>query len=159
MSGKRWIWGVLWLAAGCVRVDLPPPDEAPTASVPRTVRVDATCVLPAAGPAVSNGVLVARLYEYDPRKADAPAREIGRTTLPGVSHRPGAETGVRFAVVGRTGAERAHYLTAVVYPEGAPAGESGLYQLEGFQRVLETGSRESLRATLVSVSEEDGPTN
>ncbi|MGD9612637.1 MAG: hypothetical protein AB7V22_07005 [Kiritimatiellia bacterium] len=160
MSGRRWIWGLLWLAAGCVRIDVPPPGAAagPPGAM-RTVQVDVACGLPAAGPAVVNGVLVARLYEYDPRRSDSQAREVARTTLPGITHQPGRKTVLRFACVGRTAVRQSYYLTAVVYPEGAPAGESGLYRLDGFQRVLATGDREALRVALIPVPEADGPTN
>ena len=160
MSGWLWLCGLLWLAGGCVRIDVPPPAAEPARAAPAgTVQVDAVCVLPATGPAVNNGVLVARLYEYEPQRADSQAREVGRTTLPGIVHRPGQETAVRFACIGRTAVPKAYYLTAVVYPEGAPAGQSGLYRLEGFQRVLANGSRETLRATLAPVPEEGEPTN
>lgn len=160
MSGWLWLCGLLWLAGGCVRIEVPPPaPEPPRAAPAGTVQVDVVCVLPAAGPAVSNGVLVARLYEYEPRRADSQAREVGRTTLPGISHRPGQESAVRFACIGRSAFPKAYYLTAVVYPEGAPAGQSGLYRLEGFQRVLASGPRETLRATLAPVPDEGEPTN
>lgn len=157
MNARLWMGVMLGLAAGCVRVDLPPPAGSPAPA--GALQVDVTCVLPAAGPAVSNGVLVARLVEYDPVRSDSQAREVGRTTVPGISHRPGRATAVRFACTGRTAVRKAYYLTAVVYPEGAPAGQSGLYRLEGFQRVLAAGPRQALRATLAPVPEEDGPTN
>lgn len=160
MSGMIWIWGMLCLAAGCVRVDVPPPAMEPVRAAPAgAVQVDVTCVLPSEGPAVERGVLVARLYEYEPGRADSQAREVARTTLPGIYHRPGGETPIRFACVGRTTVPKAYYLTVVVYPEGAPIGQAGLYFLEGFQRVLAGGNRQALRVTLTPVPEEDGPTN
>ena len=162
MSWMVWMWSCFVLAAGCVRVDVParPPASSPMLVAPAgAVQVDVTCVLPAEGPAVERGVLVARLVEYDPRRADSQAREIARTTLPGIVHQPGRETAVRFACIGRTPIPKAYYLTAVVYPEGAPAGQSGLYRLDGFQRVLAAGTRQALRVTLAPVPEEDGPTN
>ncbi len=158
MRRMGWLLGLLLLGAGCVRIDGPPP-AADRAAPGGAVRVDAVCVLPPVGPAVERGVLVARLYEYDPRQADARAREIGRTTLPGILHRPGQKTALRFSCAGRTAVRRAYYLTAVVYPEGAPAGSSGLYFLDGFRRVLENGNRETLRATLAPVLDEAEPTN
>lgn len=157
---NRWIWGLLFLGAGCVRIDAPLPAPAPGHAAPAgAVQVDTTCILPAGGPAVERGVLVARLYEYDAQQADAQAREIGRTTLPGIFHRPGEISAVRFVVNGRAMDAMAHYLTVVVYPEGAPAGQSGLYRLDGFRRVLASGPRDALRATLAPVPEEGGPTN
>lgn len=158
MSWMVWIWSCLALGAGCVRIDAPPP--APSLVAPAgTVQVDVVCVLPADGPAVERGVLVARLVEYDPRQADGQAREIGRTTLPGVFHRPGEKTALRFTCVGRTAVRQAYYLTAVVYPEGAPAERSGLYRIDGFQPVLAAGTREALRVTLLPVPDEGEPTN
>jgi hypothetical protein len=159
MNGRLWLCSWLWLASGCVRIDVPPAPEPARAAPAGAVRVDVVCILPATGPAVSNGVLVARLYEYEPQRADSQAREVGRTTLPGISHRPGQESAVRFACIGRSAFPKAYYLTAVVYPEGAPAGQSGLYRLEGFQRVLASGPRETLRATLAPVPDEGEPTN
>ena len=160
MSGLVWLCGMLWLASGCVRMDVPSPPTEPVRAVPAgAVQVDATCVLPATGPAVSNGMLVARLYEYDPRRSDLQARQIAKTTLPGISHRPGRETPVRFACVGYPSIRRAYYLTVVVYPAGAPSGESGLYRLDGFQRVLAAGNRETLRVHLSPVPAEGEPTN
>lgn len=158
MTQRIWIWGCLLLGAGCVRVDVPTAAPSLVASAD-AVQVDVTCILPAAGPAVESGVLVARLYEYDPRQPDSQAREIGRTTLPDVFHRPGGKTIVRFACVGRTAIRQAYYLTAVVYPEGVPAGQSGLYFIDGFQRVLEEGPRESLRVILTPVENSGEPTN
>ena len=157
MNARLWMGVMLGLVAGCVRVDLPPPAGAPAPA--GALQVDVTCVLPAAGPAVSNGVLVARLVEYDPVRSDSQAREVGRTTVPGIFHRPGQETALRFACTGRTAVPKAYYLTAVVYPQGAPAGQSGLYRLEGFQRVLASSTREALRVTLVPVPDEGEPTN
>ncbi|NCD21420.1 MAG: hypothetical protein EOL90_00580 [Spartobacteria bacterium] len=161
MNGRLWIWVLLGLAAGCVRIDAPLPEArgVDRAASPAVLHLDVTCILPGTGPAVSNGVLVARLYEYDPRRADSQAREVARTRLPGVWHRPGQKTMLRFACSGRTAVRRSYYLTAVVYPEGAPAGKSGLYFLDGFQRVLASGNRESLRVALAAVPEEGGPTN
>ena len=160
MSGLFWLCGMLWLAAGCVRVDVPPPAPLPVHEAPAgAMQVDVTCVLPSSGPAVANGVLVARLYEYDPRRTDSQAREIARATRPGISHQPGRETAVRFACIGRTAARQSYYLTAVVFPAGAPAGQSGLYRLDGFQRVLTIGNREALTVTLAPVPDEGEPTN
>ena len=160
MSWMIWIWSCLALGAGCVRIDAPPAAAAPSLVAPAgMVQVDVACILPADGPAVERGVLVARLYEYDPRRADSQAREIGRTTLPGIQHRPGENTALRFSCVGRPGGHPAHYLTVVVYPEGAPAGRSGLYRLEGFQPVLAAGTREALRVTLLPVPDDGEPTN
>ncbi|MGD9780947.1 MAG: hypothetical protein AB7V14_02205 [Kiritimatiellia bacterium] len=139
---------------------MPGPAAVPGHAVPAgVVQVDGTCVLPAEGPAVERGVLVARLHEYDPRLVDSQAREVGRTTVPGLSHRPGEKTSVRFAVAGRTTDAMAHYLTVAVYPEGAPAGQAGLYFLDGFRQVLADGNREALRITLTPVPEEGGPSN
>ena len=158
MSWMVWLWSGLVLGAGCVRINAPPP--APSLVAPAgTVQVDVTCILPADGPAVERGVLVARLVEYDPRKADGQAREIARTTLPGILHRPGEQTALRFACAGRSGVRQAYYLTAVVYPEGAPADRAGLYRLDGFQPVLAAGNREALRVTLQPVPDEGEPTN
>ena len=160
MSWMIWIWSCLALGAGCVRIDAPPPAAAPSLAAPAgSVQVDVVCVLPADGPAVERGVLVARLYEYAPQRADSQAREIGRTTLPGVFHRPGEKTVLRFTCTGRSAVRQAYYLTAVVYPEGAPADRSGLYRLDGFQPVLTAGNRETLRVTLQPVSDEGEPTN
>jgi len=102
---------------------------------------------------------VARLYEYAPRRADSQAHEIARTKLPGIFHRPGEKTVLRFVCAGPTAVRQAYYLTAVVYPEGAPADRSGLYFIDGFQPVLATGNRESLRITLSPVPAEGEPTN
>ena len=79
MSGLIWIWGMLWLAGGCVRIDQPPPAApAPVRAAPAgAVQVDVTCVLPATGPAVANGVLVARLVEYVRSKPAVPQPEDG----------------------------------------------------------------------------------
>ena len=160
MSWMIWLWSCLALGAGCVRIDAPPPAAAPSLAAPAgSVQVDVVCVLPADGPAVERGVLVARLYEYDPRRADSQAREIGRTALPGVVHRPGEKTALRFTCVGRTAVRQAYYLTAVVYPEGAPAERSGLYRIDGFQPVLAAGNRETLRVTLLPVPDDGEPTN
>ena len=161
MSWMIWIWSGLLLGTGCVRIDAPPPGPpaASLAAPAGSVQVDVVCVLPADGPAVERGVLVARLYEYDPRRADSQAREIGRTSLPGVVHRPGEKTVLRFTCVGQTAVRQAYYLTAVVYPEGAPAERSGLYRIDGFQPVLATGNRETLRVTLLPVPDEGEPTN
>lgn len=161
MSWMIWLWSCLVLGAGCVRIDAPPPGPpvASLAAPAGSVQVDVTCILPADGPAVERGVLVARLYEYDPRRADSQAREIGRTTLPGVVHRPGEKTALRFTCAGRTAVRQAYYLTAVVYPEGAPADRSGLYRIDGFQPVLAAGTREALRVTLLPVPDDGEPTN
>jgi len=131
--------------------------EPPPAAM-EELTVDLTCVLPTNGPAVANGTLVARLYEFNPRQADSAASEICQITLAGVSHRPGEETVLRFPCRGQTAARKAYYLTAVVYPEG-DGGQAGLYFLNGFRRVLSAGNREALSVTLTPVGGEAGPTN
>lgn len=160
MSWMIWIWSCLVLGAGCVRVEVPPPTAAPALTAPAgMVQVDVTGVLPAQGPAVEQGVLVARLYGYDPHRVDSQAREIGRTTLPGVFHRPGERTVLRFSCAGRAAVRQAYYLTAVVYPGGATGDRSGLYRIDGFQPVLASGTREALSVTLMPVPDEYEPTN
>lgn len=152
--------GCLAAWAGHAWADMEPvavnPEPPPAAMEELTV--DLTCVLPTNGPAVECGVLVARLYEFNPRQADYPATEICQITLAGVSHRPGEETVLRFPCRGQTVARKAYYLTAVVYPQG-DGGQAGLYFLNGFRRVLVAGSREALVVTLTPVAGEAGPTN
>ncbi|HPT17216.1 MAG TPA: hypothetical protein PK388_08035 [Kiritimatiellia bacterium] len=155
--------------AGAARADVPLPpvsNAAPTAesivAAPTQVELtlDLTCTLPTNGPAVERGRLVARLHEYDPRTADGAAREIGRVEVAGVTHRPDAETVLRFPCAGVVPVRKAYYLTAVLYPDDAATdGAGGLYYLVGFRRVLAAGNRESLAVTLVPVGGEGEPTN
>ncbi len=135
------------------------PGEAAPAEAPEVLTVDMTCVLSAEGPSVERGELVVRLHEYDPRLMDRAAAEIGRIVVSGFSHRAGEETVLRFPCTGTTGKHRSYYITAVVYPEGAGADRSGIYYLNGFQRVLEDGGREALRAVLTPVAEVQGAGN
>ena len=158
--------GLSW--AGAARADVPLPSVSNAASVAESaaaapaqveLTLDLTCTLPTNGPAVERGRLVARLHEYDPRKADGAAREIGRVEVAGVTHRPAAETVLRFPCAGVVPVRKAYYLTAVLYSEDAAADGSGLYYLVGFRRVLAAGNRESLAVTLVPVGGEGEPTN
>ena len=158
--------GLSWAGAARADVPLPPVSNAApavesAAVVPsqEELTLDLTCTLPTNGPAVERGRLVARLHEYDSRRADGAAREIGRVEVAGVTHRPGAETVLRFPCAGETAARKAYYITAVVFPEGAPAGGSGVYFIDGFQPVLAAGDRESQTVTLAPVGAEAGPSN
>ena len=154
-----WTMGVLACGAGWALADAPAPAVAPAAGPAlEELTVDLTCILPAAGPAVERGQLVARLYEYDPRLADRAAAEIARVVLAGIVHRPGTETVLRFPCAGKTPVRKAYYLTAVLYPEGAHE-QAGLYFIDGFQRVLAVGPRQTLRVTLTPVDAESEPTN
>ncbi len=158
---KAILWMSFFALAVGATADVPAPAAPPAAAVPMEEQVlDLTCILPADGPAVERGVLVVRLYEYDPRLADAAATEIGRVTLAGISHRMGSETILRFPCSGATSARKSYYITAVVYPsEGVAADCSGLYFINGFQRVLTAGNRESLTLALTPVGGEGEPTN
>lgn len=151
-------WSVCMLvfllcAPGRIWADMPPPGP-----VEEELAVDLTCILPTNGPAVARGLLVARLYEYDPRLTGRAASEIARVTLTGIIHHPDAETILRFPCGGKTFERKAYYLTAVVYPDETP-GQSGLYFINGFQRVLEKGLRQELTVKLTPVAGDGGPTN
>ncbi len=158
---NRLIWMLAFLAWGEMgtRADVTEPAAPPPSSPVEELVVDVTCIVPAAGPAVERGRLVARFFEYDPRIADRAATELARVELSGISHRTGEETVLRFPCAGRTSARKAYYLTAAIYPEGAGADSAGLYFINGFQRVLTTGSRESLTVTLTPVGAAEEPTN
>ncbi|HAL93125.1 MAG TPA: hypothetical protein DCM68_08905 [Verrucomicrobia bacterium] len=153
MKRTMWMTGCLAIWMGVAWADVQPPAAPPAvgAAAPEELVVDVTCILPATGPAVERGRLVARLYEYDARIADRAATEIARVELSGFSHRPGEETVLRFPCAGKTAARKAYYLTAAVYLEGAADDRSGLYFINGFQKVLRDGTRESLRVTLTPV--------
>ena len=148
----------LWAGTAAADVQAPAPAPDPAGALQRLV-LDLTCLLPTNGPAVARGVLEVRLYEYDPRKASGAAAEIGRVALAGIAHRAGEETVLRFPCTGETAARKAYYITAVVFPEGAPAGGSGIYFIDGFQPVLAAGDRESLTVTLAPVDADAGPSN
>lgn len=148
----------VWVGYGWADMAATAAYPAPPPVAMEELTVDLTCVLPTNGPAVERGVLVARLYEFNPRQADNPATEICQITLAGVTHRPGEETVLRFPCRGATAVRQAYYLTAVVYPEG-DGGQAGLYFLNGFRRVLVAGNREALSVTLTPVGGEAGPTN
>ena len=60
---------------------------------------------------------------------------------------------------GTTPRRKSYYLTAVVYPAATSADSAGLYYLDGFQRVLAGGNRQSLSVTLTPVDAAAGPTN
>ena len=151
--------GILAFWTGSAAADVQPPEPAPMAAGAQALVLDLTCILPAAGPSVARGVLEVRLYEYDPRQTSGAAAEIGRVSLAGIAHRTGAETVLRFPCSGTTAARKAYYITAVVFPEGDPAGGSGIYFIDGFQPVLAAGDRESLTVTLAPVDAEAGPSN
>lgn len=160
MKTAIWILGYLAIGAGGVWADVQAPVPPPAGFAAQVeLLVDLTCVLPAAGPAVERGTLMARLYEYDARIADRAATEIARVELSGVSHRMGEETVVRFPCAGKTAVHKAYYVTVVIYPEGEASDRAGLYFIDGFQRVLATGNRESLSVTLAPVENSGAPTN
>ena len=150
-----------WLCTpGTIWADTSPPAIAEPAPGPaqQELAVDLTCILPTNGPAVEHGFLMVRLYEYDPRVADRAATEIARVTMSGITHRPGAETTLRFPCAGKTASRKAYYLTAVLYPDEAP-GRAGLYFINGFQQVLEKDLRQELTVKLTPVAANEGPTN
>lgn len=162
MKRIQWILIACLCGPGSAGADAPPAAETepPAAAVAtEELTVDLTCILPAEGPPVAGGQLVARLYEYHPRLADRAATEIARVTLSGVVHRPGAETVLRFPCAGQTAERKAYYLTAVVYPQAMTEGQSGLYFINGFQRVLADGSSQELRIVLTPVDPGTAPTN
>lgn len=161
MKKPYWMIGCLMLWGGGAAGDSPPAAMTPAGPDAglQELTVDMTCVLSAEGPTVERGELVVRLYEYDPRVADRSAAEIGRIAVSGFAHRSGEETVLRFPCTGTTGRRRSYYLTAVVYPEGAAPDRSGIYYLDGFQRVLADGDREALSVVLTPVAEVQGPGN
>ena len=154
------IWGLWVIGLGCAAADVPPAAPPPPAEEAlQELRVDVTCVVPAEGPSVERGRLVARFFEYDPRVADRAATELARVELTGMSHRTGTETVLRFPCAGETAVRKAYYLTIVIYPADGGADQAGLYFIDGFQRVLMAGPREELRVTLAPVGTGAGPTN
>ena len=148
----------LWAGSAAADAPAPAPAPDPAGALQRLV-LDLTCLLPTNGPAVARGVLEVRLYEYDPRGASGAAAEIGRVSLAGIAHRAGEETGLRFPWSGETAARKAYYITAVVFPDGEPAGGSGIYFIDGFRPVLAAGDREALTVTLAPVDADAGPSN
>ena len=151
--------GCLACWAGSAAADVQTPEPAPKPAGTMQLVLDLTCTLPTNGPAVERGVLEVRLYEYDPRKTDGAAVEIGRVALSGIAHRAGEETVLRFPCAGETAVRKAYYITAVVFPEGDPAGGAGIYFIDGFQPVLAAGDRQSLTVTLAPVDADAGPSN
>jgi hypothetical protein len=149
---------MLGAAASVADVQAPPPSSHSGAPVD-ILELDLTCILPADGPAVERGVLVARLYEYDPRKADSAATEIAQVTLAGLVHEPGEETVFRFPCRGKTALRKSYYLTAVVYPAATATASAGIYFIDGFQRVLVEGNRQALSVTLAPVDAAADPSN
>ena len=151
---------ILLLGAGVVGADssMPPALSNPIAPL-ESLDLDLTCTLPAEGPDVAQGLLVVRLYEYDPRKADSMAIEVAQVSLAGIVHKTGMETVFRFPCRGTTARRKSYYLTAVVYPAATAADSAGLYFIDGFQRVLLGGNRQALSVTLTPVADTAGPTN
>ena len=161
---KTWRIVLLGLSTGlavAARGDVTPETATPAkdASAQEELVLDLTCLLATNGPGVVHGRVVARIHEYDLRKPDSAAREVCRVELSGVSHRPGAETVLRFPCAAPVPERKAYYLTVVVYTGAAPADSAGMYYLTGFRRVFTGGNRESLSVTLTPVGGEGEPSN
>jgi len=115
---------------------------------PSRLLLDLTCVVPADGRPVEDGVLLARLYCYDPLLADVAADEVDRVLIQGVTHEAGADTILRFPMrAGRVEA-RSYYVTAFIYPGPEPDEMKRRYFVNGFQKVFEGRDGEALTIRL-----------
>ena len=114
--------------------------------------LDLTCTIPADGPEVEDGALVARLYEYDPMLADASAAEIARATIFGLTHKPGRNTILRIPLRGMRVERKQYYVSAFVYPD--ISSNERLYFIDGFQAVFENTAEQTLNIILAPVRRE-----
>lgn len=114
--------------------------------------LDLTCNLPASGLEVDSGVVVARLYEYDPRLADAAATEIAKVTVSGLTHKKGKNTVLRIPLYGKRSAQKNYYVTVFIHPS---TGTQRLYFIDGFQKVFSSTDDETLQIMLKPVAQEN----
>jgi len=114
--------------------------------------LDLTCTLPASGYEVDSGVVVARLYEYDPRLADAAAGEIAKVTVSGLTHKKGRNTVIRIPLHGKRSVQKNYYVTVFVHPS---TGTQRLYFVDGFQKVFTSTDDETLQIVLQPVDKEN----
>jgi len=111
--------------------------------------LDLTCNISSDGPEVDSGVVVTRLYEYDPRLADVAATEITKLTIAGLTHKKGRNTCFQVPLRGKRSEDRNYYVTVFVHPS---SGDERLYFIDGFQKVFEDADEQTLNITLAPVS-------
>lgn len=90
-------------------------DDKPPAS-----RVAVTVELPSKLSSFDDAALIAILYEFDPRLADAAATEIDRVVVRHLGHQQGIEQTLRFSIGDKLGAplaDRRYYVSCRIYED------------------------------------------
>lgn len=99
----------------------PKPEEiAPLADAGLNAGVAGEFLIAAQDKSIAGVTLLVRLYEFDPRLADAPATLVDKLELANVGHTTGKDTTVKFALGAKVAvkADRRYYVTVHGYSEG-----------------------------------------
>jgi hypothetical protein len=123
----------------------------PAAEPEASTKVTGTVTVPKAVPAIAKQTLELRLYEYDPRLADAPATLIEKVEVPDFTHKAEADTVQKFTIgeKGQLKPMKKYYLTVFVLDGKTRTHIGRLDHLtDDFGKVLTDGNPREVKATL-----------
>jgi len=112
-------------------------------------RLEMECEIPAVGKAVEKAVVVARIFEFDPRLADVAADEVAKVELMGIDLSSQKATKLHFPLQFERKSERSYYVTVFVYSGSSK--QKRLFFVDGFHKIFEKMDTESLRLRLKEV--------
>lgn len=115
-------------------------EKSPVVSSQKDYQVNLTCTIPKGNIALTSGLFIAKLYEYDPDKPQKSATTIARMALTGLHHTLDDDTIIRFPMEAQSSKNKFYYVSASIYQRFK---NNLVYQSTGLIKIDKRGQKQN----------------